>query len=291
MKNYIKLMRPKHYLKNFLIFLPLIFSGRLLDWTNLVSSILGFLSFSLVASIVYIVNDICDREKDKLHEKKKLRPIASGKISVKKAVIFAIILMIVSILFHYFATIKTTPFSFIFIIIYVCINIAYSLGMKNIPLIDITILVFGFLIRVLYGASVIGVYVSNWLYLTIISMSFYLSLGKRRNEIIKTGTDARKVLKYYSHDFLDKNMYMCLAVTIVFYSLWCVDPTTIDKIGNFIIWTVPLVILICMKYSMNVESDSHGDPVDVVFEDKILLILILLYGLITSLCIYLPVIL
>ncbi|MDD2519293.1 MAG: decaprenyl-phosphate phosphoribosyltransferase [Bacilli bacterium] len=291
MKNYIKLMRPKHYLKNFLILLPLVFSGRLFNWTSLVSSLLGFLSFSLAASIVYIINDICDREKDRLHEKKKGRPIASGKISVKNAVVFAIVLMLVSIALNYLATTKVTQYSYAFIIIYICLNIAYSFGMKNIPLVDITILVSGFLIRVLYGASIIGVSVSNWLYLTIISMSFYLSLGKRRNEIIKSGTDTRKVLKYYSREFLDKNMYMCLAITIVFYSLWCVDPTTIAKIGDIIIWTVPLVILICMKYSMNVESDSHGDPIDVVFEDKVLLILILLYGLITSLSIYIPVIL
>lgn len=291
MINYIKLMRPKHYLKNFLIFLPLIFSGLLFNWTNMFSSLLGFLSFSFAASIVYIINDICDKEKDKLHEKKKHRPIASGKISVKNAIIFTIFLIIISILCNYLASFHSTQYSLLFIMVYVGINIGYSMGLKNIPLVDIMILSFGFLIRVLYGASIIGVYVSNWLYLTVISMAFYLSLGKRRNEIIKSGTNTRKVLKYYSREFLDKNMYMCLAITIVFYSLWCVDSSTIDKIGNFIIWTIPLVILICMKYSMNVENDSHGDPVDVVFEDKVLLILILLYGLVTSLSIYLPVIL
>lgn len=290
MKNYIKLMRPKHYLKNFLIFIPLVFSGVLFNLTSLYSSLLGFLSFSLAASSIYIINDICDREKDKLHEKKKHRPIASGKISVKNAIVFMVFLIIISFIINYFASIKSTKYSYIFPLIYICLNVAYSLGLKNIPLVDVTILTSGFLIRVLYGASIIGVSVSNWLYLTVISMSFYLSLGKRRNEMIKSGTSSRKVLKYYTREFLDKFMYMCLAITIVFYSLWCVDPTTISRTGNFIIWTVPLVILICMKYSMNVESDSHGDPIDVVFGDTVLLILILLYGVVTLLSIYLPVI-
>lgn len=287
MKKYLKLMRIKHYLKNLLIFAPLIFSGQALNQNSLKSSIIGFISFSLIASVVYIINDIKDKEKDRLHEKKKLRPIASGEICVKNATILAIVLLLVSFLLNQFISPFPNHYSYLYIIIYFLINIAYSFGLKNVPLIDIAILVSGFLIRVLYGASIVGVIISNWLYLTVISISFYLSLGKRRNEIIKSGSKSRDVLKYYTKEFLDKNMYMCLALAIVFYSLWCVDPTTIIKTGNYIIWSVPLVILICMKYSMNVEMDGYGDPVDVVFEDKFLIFLILSYGIFIMSLIYL----
>lgn len=288
MKNYIKLMRPKHYLKNFLIFVPLVFSGLILEWDSLFSSLVAFLAFCLAASVVYIINDIRDKEKDKLHDKKKSRPIAAGKVSVRNAIVLAVSLFILSFALNFVAINKISFDSYIYIMIYIGINLAYSFGLKNIPLVDVTILVAGFLLRVLFGASIIGVAVSNWLYLTIIAISFYLGLGKRRNEIKKSGSKSREVLKYYSQEFLDKNMYMCLAITIVFYSLWCVDPITVIKSGNLIILTVPLVILICMKYSMNIENDSYGDPVDVVLEDKVLTGLIIIYGVLIMAMMYLP---
>lgn len=287
MKKYLSLMRIKHYLKNLLIFAPLLFSGLFLKVDYLVPTIFGLISFSFAASIVYIINDIKDKEKDRLHEKKKNRPIANGSISVKNAIIFAIVLFILSTVFEYLAVGSIIHLSYLFTLIYIVINIAYSFGLKNIPLLDVTILVSGFLLRVLYGSALIGVEISNWLYLTVISISFYLGLGKRRNEIIKNGNKTREVLKYYTKDFLDKNMYMCLAITVVFYALWTVDPINIYKFGNLLVWTVPLIIIILMKYSMNIENDSYGDPVDVVFDDKILLSLIILYGVIVMGIIYL----
>lgn len=285
-KDYLKLMRVNHYLKNLLIFLPLLFSRKMLEWVSLKSSLFAFISFSLIASAVYITNDICDKDIDQLHDLKKHRPIAAQKVSVKKAIFLIFFLIIMAITFNYLATRELIGYSYLYIITYMILNIAYSFGLKNIPLVDITILVSGFLIRVLYGATVIGVSVSNWLYLTIISMSFYLGLGKRRNEIKKEKTKTRAVLQYYSSEFLDRNMYVCLAITIVFYALWCVDPTTIVKTSNYIIWTVPLIILICMRYSMIVEGDSYGDPVDVVLADKVLLGLIVIYSLIMVIAIY-----
>ena len=109
------------------------------------------------------------------------------------------------------------------------------------------------------------------------SISFYLALGKRRNEIEKY-SKTRKVLKYYNKSFLDKNMYMFLSIGIVFYSLWTIDVNTaIDS--NYLIYTVPLVMLILMRYSMIIESDSDGDPIEVVFSDKMLLLGILIYGI------------
>ena len=144
-------------------------------------------------------------------------------------------------------------------------------------------MVSGFLIRVLYGSNITNIEVSNWLYLTIISASFYMGLGKRRNELKvqeKVG-NTRNVLKYYNKEFLDKNMYMCLCMTIIFYSLWFQDLNS-----KYIMWTIPIVLLICMKYSLNIESNSSGDPVEVLLKDKVLILLIGIYAIAIFLTLY-----
>ena len=185
-----------------------------------------------------------------------------------------------SLFFQYLAVKTLLHISYAFVILYVIINIFYSFGLKNLPLLDLAILVSGFLIRTLYGANIININISNWLYLTVISAAFYLGLGKRRNEIKKSGAKTRKVLTYYTESFLNQNMTMFQTLTIIFYSLWSLDSNNVFKSNNLFIWTVPLVMLILMKYSMDVDKDSHGDPVDVIFKDKILLASIFLYGII-----------
>lgn len=274
MIKYLKLIRVKHWIKNFLIFLPLIFSKNI-NIDNIKLVILGFISFSLASSAIYIINDIKDKEKDSKHPTKKNRPIASGAISVNNALLVMVILLLMTIGILIYLSLDNYFIS-LYIIGYVLLNIMYSMKLKNIPLLDVTILALGFLIRVLYGGALINVEVSSWLFLTVLSISFYLGLGKRRNELKvqeKVG-NTRNVLKYYNKEFLDKNMYMCLCMTIIFYSLWCQDLNY-----EYIMWTVPLVILICMKYSLNIESNSSGDPVEVVFKDKVLIVLGLVYAL------------
>lgn len=285
LKNYLNLIRIKHYLKNFLVFAPLLFSGNFFEGSYLLNNILAFIAFSFIASVVYIINDIRDVEKDKLHPIKKNRAIASGKVSKIEGIIIAIILFLIAIGINLF--IYASVFAFIILIIYLLMNIAYSFGLKNIPIIDILILSFGFLLRVFYGATILDLNVSNWLYLTILSISFYLGLGKRRNEIDKS-KNSRKVLEQYNRNFLDKNMYMCLGLTIMFYSLWCVDPINSSRFSgiNYLLITVPIVMIICMKYSLDIEGDSFGDPVDVVFSDKTILVLVAIYAILIFLLLY-----
>lgn len=288
MREYLKLMRVKHYLKNFLIFVPLIFSSNLFNFERLSSSIFAFLAFCCLSSIIYIINDIYDVESDRKHEVKKHRPIASGKISTKSASILMGILFVLMCVLNLISThFKFDIYIWVLLCIYLVTNILYSGFFKNKPIVDIAILVLGFVIRILYGAVVINVEVSNWLYLTVLAMAMYLVLGKRRNEIIKNGSKSRSVLKYYTREFLDKNMYMFLGLTIVFYSLWCIDINNLERFNNLLIWTIPLVIMILMKYSLNIDGDTYGDPVDVVLSDKILIGLILLYVFVMIIVIYL----
>lgn len=271
---YLKLMRIKHYFKNLLIFLPLIFSMSFYNIEKDIKTLIGFILFSLVCSMVYIINDINDIEKDKKHPRKCKRPLASGKVTKKEAYILLAILAIIVI--GGSVLMNTGIYSSIILVVYLILNILYSKFLKNIPIIDVICLVIGFVLRVVYGASIIDVEVSNWLYLTIISFSFYLALGKRRNEL-QAGTDTRTVLKYYNKDFLDKNMYMFLTLMIVFYSMWCVDASNIVKFDNKLIFTVPILMIICMKYSMDIEKKAEGDPVEILFSDKVLLALVLIF--------------
>ena len=271
---YLKLMRVKHYIKNLLIFLPLIFSMNFYDLNKDIKTLIGFILFSLVSSIIYIINDINDIEKDKNHPKKCKRPLASGKLTKKEAYILLIILALIVIIGN--VILRTSWYSITILVSYLILNILYSKIFKNIPIVDVICLVIGFVLRVIYGASLIDVQVSNWLYLTIISFAFYLALGKRRNEL-QAGGDTRKVLKFYNKEFLDKNMYMFLTLMLVFYSMWCVDESNIAKFNNKLIYTVPILMIIAMKYSFNIENSAEGDPVEVLLSDKVLMILVLLF--------------
>ena len=283
--EYIKLLRINHWMKNLLIFLALIFSGGLLNSSLFVISLFGFISFSFMASAVYIFNDINDINNDKYHFIKKRRPLASGKISIKSAIILLIIMVLLSILINIFL-IKNI-YGLIVLCIYAILNILYSIYLKKVPLVDVLILVLGFVIRTYYGAFIIDIEISKWLYLTIMMGSFFMSFGKRRNEIIKYKSKYREVLKFYNKDFLDKYMYVSLVLTIVFYSLWSIDSNTILRVGNdYLIYTIPLVFTIAMKYSLDIEKDDYGDPVDIITKDKILMLLSLLLAIIVAIIIY-----
>ena len=230
MINYLKLIRVKHWLKNVLVFLPIFFSINLFNRDLFFSSIVAFLVFSFTSSIVYVINDINDVEKDKLHPIKRKRPLASGAISIGKAKILVVtLLLIVGIITYILYKTKGNLFIILIPIIYLLLNILYSKGLKNIPIVDVVILVSGFVFRVMYGGVVTSVDVSKYLYLMIIFGSFYLGFGKRRNEIIKNGNKSRKVLALYNKEFLDKNMYVALALAVVSYTLWCVDTTTVSR--------------------------------------------------------------
>ena len=284
MKKYFKLLRVKHYIKTFLVFLPIMFSGKLTDTNVFYKSVLGFIAFCAVSSAVYIFNDIKDVEKDRNHPKKRNRPIASGQIKIKTALFISVVLLATAITCLYFA--NGNLLSWLILATYLLMNICYSAGLKNVPLLDVAILSAGFLLRVMFGAAITDIKISNWLYLTIISISFYFGLGKRRNELLKqNGDETRKVLQFYNAKFLDKNMYVCLTLGIVFYSLWCVDGVTVEKLGN-IIWTIPCVLIICMKYSLTIEKDSDGDPVEVLLHDKFLLIMTVIFCIALALVIY-----
>lgn len=279
MKNYLKLIRVKHWLKNGLVFLPIFFSLNIMNVAYLKTCTIAFFIFSFTSSIVYIVNDLSDIEKDRLHPIKKKRPLAAGVISKKQAYLtVGILLALIAAMMFWISMTTRNIFIVIIPVIYLILNILYSKWLKHVPIIDVVILVSGFVFRVMYGGVVVDVKVSKYLYLMIMFAAFYLGFGKRRNEIIKNGAKSRKVLSLYNREFLDKNMYVALTLAIVSYTLWCVDPTTVARVGNdYLFWTIPLVIVILQLYSLNIEGNSHGDPIEVILSDKKLIITGILY--------------
>jgi 4-hydroxybenzoate polyprenyltransferase len=240
---------------------------------------MGFIVFSLLASVVYIINDLKDVEKDRLDDVKRKRPLAAGTISPQNAITTIGILFVVATgSIWIMDTSQHKWAAFCILAAYLALNVIYSFGAKHIPIIDITILSSGYILRVVFGGIIIGVSISFWLYLVVLFCAFYLGLGKRRNEIIKQGASARSVLKGYTYNFLDKNMYVCQALCIVFYSLWSIDDSTIQRMHTkLFVFTTPVVFLILLKYSLNIERAADGDPITVLLHDKSLCALIILY--------------
>ncbi|WP_170213101.1 decaprenyl-phosphate phosphoribosyltransferase [Catellatospora citrea] len=269
----IRLMRPKHYLKNALILLPLVFARQLDEPDVVLRTLIGVLAFSAVASVVYIINDLRDVRLDREHPVKRNRPIASGAVPVPVAVAQAAVLIPLAAALSWLAGSGVVGFALL--AGYVLINVAYSFGLKHVPILDVTILAVGFVIRVYYGADIADITVSEWFYLTMFAFSFFVSFGKRRNEILQTGTATRIANARYVPAFLDKAMYLASAVTVVFYSLWTIDSGQ----GKGLIWTVPLVLVIFLVYILRVEQpDQDGDPTDVVTGSATLLSLLAVYA-------------
>lgn len=274
-KEYLRMMRIHHYVKNVLILFPLFFSGEMGNLSLLLKNLYGFAAFCMANSFVYIMNDLKDRERDRIHPIKKERPIASGRISVQKAIITEILLFIgmgIVLLVG-----KMNIFAVGCCYVYLFINFLYSFGGKNIPVLDVALLGAGYLIRVLFGGYVSNIQVSSWLFLTVMCISFYLGLGKRHGELVKprggvfcenenTGT-TRLVLEKYTASYLEGHMYLCLGLGIVFYSLWAIERLTA------LTYTVPLVVVICMKYNL-LMIQTDGDPINTIYSSKSMILLL-----------------
>lgn len=275
MKKYFRLLRLKNYIKNFLIFLPFVFSGAFtIINSNYINLLVGFVAFCFASSFIYILNDYMDMDKDKLHPVKCNRPLASGEISVKKAICIAIILSVCILLSLFYLRILPAA---ILLLLYIFLNLLYSLKLKNVPIVDVAILSLFFIIRIYYGAFLVGVPVSVYLYLTVMSVSFMMGVNKRKNEK-RLSEDCRSTLNYYSYDFLNKMSQTFMSLSAIFYSLWIISDTNILFNKTIMQISIFLVVFILMLYQYIVDKDDNGNPVDVLLNNKMLLLSVLAYG-------------
>ena len=274
---FIELIRVKHWIKNVLIFLPAV-CARKFGFDIFATLGIGFLSFSFLTSFIYVVNDLRDIEKDKAHPRKKKRPLPSGRISKKEAIAVAILMLVGSLVLGYLAFPVLMSLSTACLALYMLINLGYSFGLKNAAIIDIALLSAGFIVRVYYGAALVDVPVSNWLFLLVLSASVFLALGKRKKELSASGSVVRKVLGKYNLAFLDKFMTVFLSLIFIFYSLWVVEQD-----NNYLVMTIPFIIVIFMKYCLDMEKSDEGDPITLIYSDKVLFAFSALYVIVMGL--------
>jgi decaprenyl-phosphate phosphoribosyltransferase len=273
MKMNFELLRIKSWVKNGFLFLPLVFALKLLEQDQFISVVIAFFSFSFCSSFIYIINDVLDAKADALHPRKKNRPIPSGKISSRLALMIGVGCLAVSFgLVFSFAI--SVFFSYI-ILCYLFLNIAYVLVLKNIHLIELFVVAINFVLRVLAGCFVINVAPSNWILVVTFFLSLLLVLVKRRAELVVLGTNAaahRKVLKYYSEGFLDKLILIAATITITAYILYSIDPkVTFLLKTNSLIYTSIFVVIGVFRFvqlSEGKEFEGEGDPTTLLFKDR-----------------------
>ena len=286
--SFIKLIRIPQWIKNLFVFVPLVFSKHLFDKDYLISSLIAFLIFCLISSIVYVINDIADVESDRLHPKKKSRPIAAGKINTKQAISISGILFIVAIILmgnYNLRFISCVGFYFI-------LNILYSFVLKNIVLLDIFSIAAGFMIRVFAGAFAISVEISSWLILTTMFISLFLAIMKRRSELnLVENHDfvaTRKVLQHYSLNFADQMATIASAGVIICYALYTVAQRTVTIFHtDSLIYTTPFVVFGIFRYMYLVYMNQKGEnTTEVMISDPAMIVNVILYIITTTLIIY-----
>ena len=286
LKDFLKSLRVKQWIKNGFVFAGIIFDGQLFNINALFSSILAFLVFCLLSSSVYFLNDIFDIEADKTHPVKKDRPIASGKIS-KSTAIFSAVLMSFSALTAAFVISK--PFFFI-CILYFLINVLYSKWLKHIPILDVMVIASGFVLRVAAGVSVIQVErFSPWLYVVTTLFSLFIGFGKRRAELVllsKNANNHRVVFEEYTISFLDQLITIVSSTTVLAYSLYSFSAPNLPE-NHSMMLTIPFVLYGIFRYLYLVKvKQSGGAPEELVLNDRPLQFSVILYGISVLLIFY-----
>jgi decaprenyl-phosphate phosphoribosyltransferase len=263
----IKLMRLKHWIKNAFVIIPLIFTLKFTEINSVYLMLQVFLAFCLMASSVYIFNDIFDKEKDKKHPEKKFRPIANGKISLPTAIFLDVLLFILAYVIAYNINIKTLGI----VLLYFFINLLYSIQFKQYVIFDVFFIALGFILRVYAGAFAINVSISHWIILTTFFIALFLGFSKRLNEIkiLKNNNSHREVLSFYSKELLVNFLTITATLTIIFYALYTIDPKTISRFGtNNLIYSIPLVVFGIFRYLYLVfQENKGGDVVETVLGD------------------------
>ncbi|NOU87921.1 decaprenyl-phosphate phosphoribosyltransferase [Paenibacillus sp. LMG 31460] len=276
-------LRPRQWTKNVLILAALIFSINQVNVNMFYKSILAFFLFSIVSSCVYIVNDFMDREADSNHPTKRFRPMASGALNPFLAISVGLILLLVSLSTSYFLNIR---FGLI-LSLYFIINIAYSIKLKHVVIIDVMIVASGFVLRSIGGGFVIGVHLTPWFLICTMLLSLFLAISKRRHEFIIAQENKyvhRKVLKFYNKELLDQMNSIVTTTTIISYALF----TFTSGRTIYLMWTIPFVIYGIFRYLYLIHVEGKGgSPDKLLFEDKSILVAIFFYAIVVITILYL----
>jgi len=268
-KSIIKLIRPNQYIKNLFIFLPLFFALKITDYHLFLNAFVTFIGFSLTASSIYILNDYFDIEDDKKHPKKRLRPLASGVISKKEGIFLMLSFFIIGVLIVASQNIQ----ALYILLLYVIINIAYTLYFKHVAIVDVIIISVGFVLRLYIGAAVTNTHLSMWIILMTFLLALFMALAKRRDDIliyIDTGKKMRKVLDGYNLQFLDTAMSIMASVVIVAYIIYCSSEEVIQRIGSQYLYITALFVIVGVLRYLQIAFvlEDSGSPTKIVLKDR-----------------------
>jgi len=281
LKDLIYLLRPEQWLKNLLVLAPPFFGGVLFTSRGMFTEmVLAFIAFSLASSTGYITNDISDIEPDRQHPKKKLRPLASGRVGVAQATALAVITLVLSI----GVSLLVNKGFLIITVVYLVLSLLYSLYLEKIVIVDAFIIAIGFVLRIEAGGLASGIEVTSWLLLTTFLLSLLLVFGKRRFELVMArnkGIAFRNVLAHYNEKFLDTALSIFATSALVTFSIYAVGL----KSKVFLI-TIPFACYGILRYMYLVQTDTSGDPTESLLKDKWLFSCVVIWLLITSLIIY-----
>jgi len=290
--NLLKLIRPHQWLKNVFVMIPMFFGGSLLDPSDIRASVVTFFAFSFIASSVYCFNDIIDVEADRRHPVKCKRPIASGAISVWSAwalmaLMFLLSVGTVCLLDTYTHVINVG----LVILIYYILNILYCSKLKQYAIVDVCIIAFGFVLRVLAGGFATDIALSKWLVLMTFLLTLFLSFAKRRDDVLRmneTGEPPRKNTIRYNLTFINQAITITASVTLVCYIMYTVSPEVVNRFHSDLLYLTSVFVLLgLLRYiQITVVDKRSGDPTKMMLRDRFTQCVVLLWALTFLVLIY-----
>lgn len=288
--NILRIIRPHQWLKNVFVLLPLFFGGSLLDPHDIAAALIAVMAFSFMASAIYCLNDIVDVEDDRRHPVKCRRPIASGQVSVAAAYTMMAVMVALS-----FASASLLGGGAVGVAavtgVYLVLNVAYCLWLKRFAILDVCTIAAGFVLRLFAGGLAIGTELSDWIVLMTFLLTMFLSLAKRRDDVLRmneTGRAPRRNTIRYNLEFINQAITITAAVTIVCYVMYTVSPEVVRRTGtHYLYLTTVFVITGVLRYlQLTLVDNRSGDPTRLLLSDRVLQAVVALWGLAFLLIIY-----
>ncbi len=270
----IALLRPHQWFKNFFVFLPMFFAGHINNFEYWIESIIAFISFCFISSSIYCLNDIRDRESDRNHPVKCNRPIANGSISILQGYVIMAIsscLSLIALLFLNDNTLIITTGSVV--ITYFILNVAYSIKLKHIALIDVFIISTGFVFRLLAGGMVTGIWMSPWIILLTFLLALFLAFAKRRDDVLiyeNSGVKARQNISRYNISFINQAISIVASITMVCYIMYTISPDVIQRMetNHLYLTAIPVLLGILRYLQLTIVDSKSGSPTKILLSDR-----------------------
>ena len=288
----IQLTRPQQWLKNVFVMIPMFFGGSLLDTSDIKSSLTTFFAFSFIASSIYCFNDIVDVEADRRHPVKCKRPIASGAISMVQARLLMLFMLVCSLATLLLLDTMTHTLTVgAVLVIYYVMNLLYCSKLKQYAIVDVCIIAFGFVLRVLAGSYATDIVPSKWLVLMTFLLTLFLSFSKRRDDVLRmneTGEAPRKNTTRYNLTFINQAITITASVTLVCYIMYTVSPAVVSRFHSDLLYLTSVFVLLgLLRYiQLTVVDQKSGDPTKMMLKDRFTQCVVLMWAMAFLVLIY-----